>query len=115
METPPGEFSGETGTARARVARAERHALQIPLRYRIEGQKDWSMGETVNLSESGILFSSESLLEIDTRLEITFQTSGVPLLSSSTRLARVVRRILSNWPETRPTVGAMFGGLSLKR
>jgi hypothetical protein len=108
MERSPGEFSNATGEARERVERAERHALQIPLRYRIEGQQDWSKGETLNLSESGILFSSESLLEVDTRLEITFQTSGVPLLSSSTRLARVVRRILSNWPETRPAVGAKF-------
>lgn len=90
------------------VERAERHALQIPLRYRLEGQKEWSPGETVNLSESGILFSSESLLEINDRLEITFQTTGVPLLSSSTRLARVVRRTLSNWPETRPAFGARF-------
>ena len=108
MERSPGEFSNATGEARERVERAVRHALQIPLRYRIEGQEDWSKGETVNLSESGILFSSESLLEVDTRLEITFQTTGVPLLSSSTRLARVVRRVLSNWPETRPAVGAKF-------
>jgi len=90
------------------VERAQRHALQIPLRYRLEGEKEWSLGETINLSESGILFSSESMLEVDARLEITFQTSGVPLLSSSTRLARVVRRLLSNWPETRPCFGARF-------
>lgn len=90
------------------VERAERHALQIPLRYRLEGQQEWSPGETVNLSESGILFSSESLLEINDRLEITFQTSGTPLLSSSTRLARVVRRVLNNWPETRLAFGARF-------
>jgi len=90
------------------VERAQRHALQIPLRYRLEGEKEWSLGETINLSESGILFSSESMLEVDARLEITFQTSGVPLLSSSTRLARVVRRMLSNWPETRPCFGARF-------
>ena len=90
------------------VERAQRHALQIPLRYRLEGEKEWSLGETINLSESGILFSSESMLEVDARLEITFQTSGTPLLSSSTRLARVVRRVLSNWPETRPCFGARF-------
>jgi hypothetical protein len=108
MERTPGEFSEGTGTAREWIERAERRTLQIPLRYRIEGQEDWSKGETVNLSQSGILFSSESLLEVDTKLEITFQTSGVPLLSSSTRLARVVRRVLSNWPETRPAVGARF-------
>lgn len=108
MERAPGEFPEKTTGLRERVERAERHALQIPLRYRLEGQEDWSLGETVNLSESGILFSSESLLELDMRLEITFQTSGTPMLSSSTRVAQVVRRTLSNWPETRPTVGARF-------
>ena len=90
------------------VERAERHALHIPLRYRIRGEQESSLGETVNLSESGVLFSSESLLEIDTKLEITFQTSGTPLFSSSTRLAQVVRRVLSNWPETRPAFAARF-------
>lgn len=108
MERTPDESSAGADQSREWVERAQRRALQIPLRYRIEGQEEWSKGETLNLSETGILFSSESLLEIDTRLEITFQTTGVPLLSSSTRLARVVRRILNNWPETRPAVGARF-------
>ncbi|HEY6351566.1 MAG TPA: PilZ domain-containing protein [Candidatus Angelobacter sp.] len=108
MERMAWNASAGTCEERMWVERAERHALQIPLRYRLEGQKEWSPGETVNLSESGILFSSESLLEINDRLEITFQTTGVPLLSSSTRLARVVRRTLSNWPETRPAFGARF-------
>jgi len=100
--------SAGTCEEQMRVERAQRHALQIPLRYRLEGQEEWSPGETVNLSETGILFSSNSLLEVNDRLEITFQTSGVPLLSSSTRLARVVRRVLNNWPETRPAFGARF-------
>jgi hypothetical protein len=108
MERASGEFSGEASKPRKWVERAERHALQIPLRYRLEGQQEWSPGEAVNLSESGILFSTESMLEISTRLEITFQSSGTPLLSSSTRLAQVVRRVLNNWPETRPAFGARF-------
>ena len=90
------------------VERAERHALQIPLRYRVRGEQEWSAGQTVNLSETGVLFASDSLLEINTRLEITFQTSGAPLLNSSTRMAQVVRRVLANWPETRPAFAARF-------
>jgi hypothetical protein len=98
----------ETPEPKIWVDRAQRHVLQLPMRYRIQGEENWSPGETVNLSESGLLFSSEALLEINTRLEITFQTSGTPLLNSSTRLAQVVRRVLSNWPETRPAFGARF-------
>lgn len=108
MEMAPDGIADETSERRTRSERAVRHSLQIPLRYRIEGQQDWRNGEAVNLSESGILFSAESLLEIDARVEITFQTSGDPLLSSSTRLARVVRRVLNNWPETCLAFGARF-------
>jgi PilZ domain len=106
MENTPDECAASQ--SRPWVERAERHPLQIPLRYRIRGEQEWSTGQTVNLSETGVLFSSELLLEINDRLEITFQTSGPPLLNSSTRLAQVVRRVLVNWPETRPAFGARF-------
>lgn len=88
--------------------RAMRHELRIPLRYRLEGQQQWQPGEAINMSESGLLFSSDELLEVDTRVQITFQTSESPMMKSSTRLVRVVRRMLSNWPETRVVFGAKF-------
>lgn len=103
--TPEGCAASQSRTW---VERAERHALQIPLRYRLRGEQEWSPGETVNLSESGVLFASEAILELNDRLEITFQTSGTPLLNSSTRMAQVVRRVLANWPETRPAFAARF-------
>jgi hypothetical protein len=90
------------------VDRALRRELRLPLRYRRDGQQEWHPGETINVSESGLLFSSNELLEVDAKLEITFQTTGVPLLQSSTRLALIVRRVLSNWPETRLFFGARF-------
>ena len=98
----------ETHHGKTLVERAVRHELRIPLRYRLEGHQDWSQGESINMSESGILFSSNDMLEVDSRLEITFQTSGNPLLQSSTRQAMVVRRILANWPDTRLFFGARF-------
>lgn len=88
--------------------RALRHELHIPVRTRLEGQKDWSAGEAINMSESGLLFTSDQLLEIDDRVQITFQKIDTPQIKSSTRLARVVRRTLSNWPETRVKFGARF-------
>lgn len=90
------------------VERAARHALQLPLRYRVQGKEEWSSGETLNLSESGVLFSSDQVLEINDKVEITFQTTGTPMLHSSTRIAQIVRRVLANWPETRPLFGARF-------
>src|SRR5215471_8498540 len=89
--------------------RAVRYALKIPLRYRISGNKKWVAGETINMSTSGVLFSAEELLELNTILEITFQASEPRLLASSTRRAEVVRRVLNSWPEeTRPVFGAKF-------
>ncbi|HST78622.1 MAG TPA: PilZ domain-containing protein [Verrucomicrobiae bacterium] len=93
---------------RTMIDRATRHALRVPLRYRLAGQEDWSMGETINMSVSGLLFSSDQLLEIDDSLEITFQTNGPLLLERSTRRALVVRRTLNNWPETRLIFAARF-------
>ncbi|HEY2232853.1 MAG TPA: PilZ domain-containing protein [Candidatus Angelobacter sp.] len=88
--------------------RAIRHELNIPLRYRLEGQDDWATGEALNMSESGLLFTSDQLLEVDSKVQITFQSIDTPQVKSSTRLARVVRRTLSNWPETRVKFGARF-------
>jgi len=41
--------------------RAVRYSLQIPIRFWVSGNKKWTAGETVNLSKSGALFSSEEL------------------------------------------------------
>jgi hypothetical protein len=90
------------------ISRASRHNLRLPLRYRREGDESWRLGETINISESGLLFSSDEMLEVEDRVEITFQTSGAPLLQSSTRQTVVVRRVLSTWPETRLFFGARF-------
>jgi hypothetical protein len=92
----------------ARPVRAARHELRIPLRYRLEGAQNWQPGEAINMSESGLLFSSDEMLEINTRVQITFQHSEMPMIKTSTRLARVVRRNLANWPETRVLFGAKF-------
>jgi hypothetical protein len=90
------------------ATRAARRDLRIPLRYRVSGGEEWHQGETVNISESGLLFCSNELLEVDSHLEITFQTKGTPMLQSSTRQALVVRRTLANWPETKLMFGARF-------
>jgi hypothetical protein len=88
--------------------RALRHELHIPLRYRLEGRQEWLTGEAINMSESGLLFSSDDLLEVNTRVQITFQDPEAPMVKSGTRQIRIVRRTLSNWPETRVLFGAKF-------
>jgi hypothetical protein len=90
------------------VDRADRRELRTPIRFRRAGTETWLMGETINLSESGVLFTADELIEVGTRLEITFQTSGAPLITRSTRNARIVRRTLSNWPDTRITFAVAY-------
>ncbi len=74
----------------------------------MEGQDSWLAGEAINMSTSGLLFSSNELLELNSRLVITFHNADTPPSMSNTRMVRVVRRILSNWPETRVLFGARF-------
>jgi PilZ domain-containing protein len=107
MDSTSGNRPYEVCKSRA-SKRARRHSLQIPLRYRIPGKQEWAAGETINLSESGILFSAEHIMEVNTRLEVTFQSEGIPLPRSGTRAVQIVRRVLSNWPDTRPMFGARF-------
>jgi len=108
MESSDRSVAEKSRNREAMNDRATRHELKLPLRFRIPGQPDWSAGETINVSESGILFASNDLLEVDSRLEITFQTREIPELRSSTRVATVVRRVLSNWTETKVFFGVRF-------
>ncbi|MGH9354285.1 MAG: PilZ domain-containing protein [Terriglobia bacterium] len=50
--------------------RAQRFAVEIPVRYRETGSVDWQEGTTVNVSASGILFRSAQSLRPRTALDV---------------------------------------------
>lgn len=50
--------------------RAQRFALEIPIRYCSIGTVVWHEGKTVNISTSGILFRTADLLQPSTALNI---------------------------------------------
>lgn len=52
------------------VDRANRYKLAAPLRYRRHGELTWRVGETINLSKSGVLFAAQLPLPPGTKLEI---------------------------------------------
>ena len=52
--------------------RARRFALQIPLRYRANGDSHWHRGFIKNISSSGVLFQGEDWTEPSTPVEISF-------------------------------------------
>jgi hypothetical protein len=53
-------------------ARAKRFSLQIPLRYRINGDRAWREGQSENISSSGVLFRSGSCAELSAAIEMSF-------------------------------------------
>jgi hypothetical protein len=60
-----------SGIAVGDKARARRFELQIPLRYRADGEGDWHWGTTRNISRSGVLLQGEDWAEPRTPLEMT--------------------------------------------
>jgi DNA-binding response OmpR family regulator len=54
----------------ASPARAQRFHIQLPLRYRRLGEKEWHEGTTENISRSGMLFEADELLQPAAQLEI---------------------------------------------
>jgi len=50
--------------------RAERFAIRLPVRYREPHSSGWFEGETENISGSGVLFRTESLLSPKTTVEM---------------------------------------------
>src|SRR5579872_2518994 len=55
------------------VPRARRLKLQAPLRYRAKGQTLWREGTIENLSQSGVLFTSEEGLPQNALVEMIFE------------------------------------------
>jgi hypothetical protein len=49
---------------------ARRFALQIPVRYRLRGEKAWRHGETENVSSSGVLFRTVAAAETGASVEL---------------------------------------------
>ena len=54
------------------AARADRFALEFPLRYRPLGQRGWHSGRSTNIRRSGVLFRGEQWLDAQTPIEVSF-------------------------------------------
>jgi hypothetical protein len=63
------------------IRRASRYEMSAPLLYRRVGEGDWSTGQTVNISRTGMLFMGlPALLQAATEVEfvLMLQTLGRP-------------------------------------
>jgi hypothetical protein len=50
--------------------RAERYPIHTPVLYRANGDSEWSEGDTINISHSGVLFRAGKAIEPATMLEM---------------------------------------------
>jgi hypothetical protein len=101
-------------------ARAHRFALDLRLRYRSPGEKQWHEGRTENISRSGVLFRTEEVLDIGTEIEMTFvlPTPAAPAAPAAPAIlcrGRVVRTILPGGDERRPGLAVTISRYRFQR
>ena len=90
-------------------ARAQRFYIQLPLRYRRLGEKEWHVGTTENISRSGLLFEADELLQPAAQLEINLVLPAeIAGLSSTEVVCRgeVVRTVQSRGETVSPALAA---------
>ena len=96
--------------------RAVRFPIRTAIHYRPEGEEDWQMGETQNISRSGVLFNASELLAVNTALELRFplpteiaSQDGAILL----RRGQIVRTILPPESDHLGLMAASFSDLQM--
>jgi PAS domain S-box-containing protein len=98
--------------ARAREippTRAQRFHLNLPLRYRRLGDRDWHVGTTENISRSGMLFQGDEALQPNAQLEINLVLpQEIAGLSATEVVCRgeVVRTVEHNGSTLTPALAA---------
>jgi hypothetical protein len=90
--------------------RAFRFALPLPLRYRSRGARRWRDGRIENISRTGVLFSTEELLDLRTRLEMRFVLPVGTFSPAVMCRGHVVRTVLPSGPEAFPRFAATISG-----
>src|SRR2546426_6502489 len=92
--------------------RAVRFPIRTKIQYRPEGKEEWQMGETQNISRSGVLFNVTELLAVNTALELMFPLpSEIGSEAGAMVLCRghIVRTIL---PPASDQLGSMAADFS---
>jgi len=106
MPTASGEpFSGRHPAP----FRAQRFKLNLPLRYRQIGERDWRAGTTENISRSGVLFRAEEAIAPTIQLEINLVLPAeIAGLASTEVMCRgeVVRTVEAETPAMSPALAA---------
>lgn len=65
------------GSVHSEIARAQRFAIPMALRYRPAGQKQWTEGKVENISRSGVLFRAQKEVALQTAVDISLVLESV--------------------------------------
>ena len=93
--------------------RARRLAVEIPMKFRLEGTTEWTEGVVRNISRSGVLFQGISGLEHNTRLEFIFEMPEEISGQTESQVlcqGRVIRTIPSGKEDQPPSVAVALAG-----
>jgi len=91
--------------------RATRIEVETPVRFRAIGEADWSLGTTFNLSQSGVIFRADRLLDTESLVQLTFALPPEVAGRAGTRTkvtcrGRIVRTVLPATSDGRPHLAA---------
>jgi PAS domain S-box-containing protein len=109
MSTQSAEAAHAPRAREVSPPRAQRFYIQLPLRYRRLGEKEWHVGTTENISRSGLLFEADELLQPAAQLEINLVLPAeIAGLSSTEVVCRgeVVRTVQSRGETLSPALAA---------
>lgn len=89
--------------------RAQRFAIQMPVRYRPVENINWLEGKVENISRSGMLFRAEQLVEVNTPVEMCFELpmeAGGETGAQVICRGKIVRTILPAASDAPPALAA---------
>ncbi|MGH9395391.1 MAG: PilZ domain-containing protein [Terriglobia bacterium] len=106
--------TGEKATGKAR---AQRFALQVPVRYRLRGESTWRRGETENISSSGVLFHGECLADPNNSVELCLTMPAVNSDGAAEVVCQgtILRAITSTDAQDSPTLAVKISHFRLAR
>jgi len=97
------------------AGRAVRFPLPLTLRYRSKGEAEWREARVENISRSGVLFWTGHVLDVNTRLEMTFVLPVGAAPPGVLCRGHVVRSVLPRGPRAVPGFAATISAYRFLR
>ena len=89
--------------------RHQRYDVELPVRYRASGETTWHEGRTENISHAGVFFRGDSLLAVNSQVEMSFAVllgTGGETLAEIICQGEIVRMVLPVTLDAPPGLAA---------